>query len=201
MLKHRQPVDDESLADRDSVDETYEDDNRTAYVDRGDRRDRPYVDDRSGAVVARADEMTTSERAFSIGQILIMLCGAALLFLGIVATVDGGLDGSVTEPTVEVVGFNHTPLLGLIEIGAGAVLLLAGLRPAGRTFAGFVGVLLIVAGAVVLAELDWSVENLATERDFGWVPIAIGAVTLLAAMVPATTRRVTTVESSSRTAG
>ena len=75
------------------------------------------------------------------------------------------------------------------------------LRPAGRTFAGFVGVLLIIAGAVVLAELDWSVENLATARDFGWVPIAIGAVTLLAAMIPAKTRRVTTVESSSRTAG
>jgi phosphatidylserine synthase len=58
--------------------------------------------------------------------------------------------------------------------------------------AGLVGALLIVAGALILAELDWTQQELGTEQSFGWVPIGFGALTLIAAYAfPAKTRRVT----------
>jgi hypothetical protein len=50
-----------------------------------------------------------------------------------------------------------------------------------------VGVAAIVGGALIVAELDWIQRNLAAEKRFGWVAIAIGAVAYLGAMVP--TRR------------
>jgi hypothetical protein len=103
--------------------------------DRGIVRDERWADDRRRTDIdtmppppARAEEVTT-ERTFSIGQLLILLAGAGLLALGIVAVVRGKLDGPLSEPIVEVLGFNHTSLLGLFEMGAGVLLLLAGLRP------------------------------------------------------------------------
>ena len=137
---------------------------------------------------SRAEEVTT-ERTFSFGQLLILLSGAVLLAIGIVAVVRGKLDGPLTEPVVQVMDFDHTPLLGVIEIGAGVLLLLTGLRSGGRMLAGLVGALMIVGGALILAELTWGVENLAAEQSFGWVPLGIGIVALLGAYAfPATTR-------------
>jgi hypothetical protein len=139
----------------------------------------------------RAEEVTT-ERTASVGQFVIMLAGAALLALGIVAVVRTDLNGSLSEPVADVLGFAHTPLLGLFEIGAGVLLLLAGLRPAGRWFAGLIGALLVVAGTLILAELAWTRDELGTEQSLGWVPIIIGGVVLLAAFVlPTRVRRVT----------
>ena len=54
-----------------------------------------------------------------MGRLLILLAGVASLVFGIGAVVLAGLAGSVTEPVVQVFGFDHTPLLGLIEIATG----------------------------------------------------------------------------------
>ena len=113
---------------------------------------------------------------------LILLAGVASLVFGIGAVALAGLAGSVTEPVVGVFGFDHTPLLGLIEIAAGVVLVLATLVPGGRWVAGPVGVAAIVGGALILAELEWTQTELAAERGFGWVAIAIGATAYLGAM-------------------
>ena len=48
--------------------------------------------------------------------------------------------------------------------------------------AGPVGVGAIVGGALILAELEWTQTELAAERRFGWVAIAIGATAYLGAM-------------------
>jgi hypothetical protein len=125
-----------------------------------------------------------TRRTYSWGQALILLAGAASLVFGVGAVALAGLAGPVTEPVVEVFTFDHTPLLGLIEIAAGTVLVLAGLVRGGRWVAGPVGVAAIVGGALVLAELDWTRTELAAERRFGWVPIIIGTAAYLGAMVP-----------------
>ena len=139
----------------------------------------------------RAEEVTT-ERTVSIGQFVIMVAGAAMLAVGIVAIVRTDLVGSLSDPVADVLGFAHTPLLGLFEIGAGVLLLLAGIRPGGRWFAGLVGALLVVGGALILAELDWTRDELGAEQSFGWVPIILGGVVLLAAYaLPTRVRRVT----------
>ena len=42
----------------------------------------------------------------------------------------------------------------------------------------------IVGGALIVAELEWIQRNLAAERRFGWVAIAVGTVAYFGAMVP-----------------
>jgi hypothetical protein len=136
----------------------------------------------------RAAPPATQRRSFTWGQVLLVLAGLASLVFGVGAVVLGGLAGSVTAPVVQVFTYDHTPLLGLIEIGAGIVLVLGGLIRGGRWVAGPVGVAAIVGGALVIAQLEWIKTHLAAEQRFGWVAIAIGTVAYFGAMVPAKKR-------------
>jgi hypothetical protein len=124
-------------------------------------------------------------RQYTWGQVLIVLAGATALVFGIGAVGLGGLAGPVTAPVVDVFSFDHTPLLGLIEIAVGAVLVLTGLVRGGRWIAGPVGVATVVGGALVIAELEWVQTELAAQQRFGWVPVIVGTVAYLGAMVPA----------------
>jgi len=133
-----------------------------------------------------------TRRPLSWGQVLIFLAGAAALVFGFGAVILGGLAGSVTAPVVQVFTYNHTPLLGLIETGAGVVLIVCALIPGGRWIAGPVGVATIVGGALVIAQLDWVQVNLAAEKRFGWIPILVGSVAYVGAMVPTPKRVATT---------
>jgi hypothetical protein len=137
------------------------------------------------------EEQTVTERGFSPGQILILLAGAAALALGIVAVVRTGLDGSLSQPVEPVLGWNHTALLGLFEIGAGVLMILGGLRAGGRWLGGLVGLAVIAGGILILGQLQWTIDRLGAERDFGWVAIAIGAVAVVGAAIPRIRRRST----------
>ena len=141
----------------------------------------------SPPAVAVGAESAKMHRPVSWGQALIFLAGAASVVFGVGAVLLGGLAGSVTAPVVRVFTYDHTPLLGLIETGAGVVLVLCAFIPGGRWVAGPVGVAIIVGGALIVAELGWIQRNLAAERRFGWVAIAVGTAAYLGAMVP--TRR------------
>ena len=63
-------------------------------------------------------------------------------------------------------GYDHTPLLGIIEVGAGALLILFSLRPGGRWFVAVLGLALVLGGLLVLAEVDWTVEKLGAESSY-----------------------------------
>jgi hypothetical protein len=128
-------------------------------------------------------------REYTWGQVLILLAGAAAFVFGIGTVALGGLAGSVTAPVVEVFTFDHTPLLGLIEIAVGVVLVLTGLVRGGRWIAGPVGVATVVGGALVFAEVEWTQTELAADQQFGWVPVIVGSVAFLGAMVPAKKRQ------------
>ena len=166
-------------------------------------RDRPVTDrvdhteevPATSAVVTHED--TVVERGFSPGQILVVLAGAAFLALGIVAVTKIGLDGSLSQPVEPVMGWDHTALLGLFEIGAGTLMVLSGLRAGARWIGGLVGIAAIVGGALILGRLDWTMDELGAERDFGWVPIVVGGVAVLGAAIPRIrrTRRVSTTQS------
>ena len=92
-----------------------------------------------------------------------MLVGGALVVLGVFALIETGVDTPLDQPVEDVLGYAHTPLLGIIEIGVGALLVLLSLRPGGRWFAAVIGLGLVLAGLLVLAELDWAVEELGAE--------------------------------------
>jgi hypothetical protein len=173
------------------------DDPRTWDVpDERDERQAPERTDRHDAilqqrpwVVEDEKEETVSERGFSPGQILIVAAGAASLAFGIAAVAITGLNGPLSQPVDEVLGWNHTALLGLIEIGAGVVMILSGLRAGARWLGGLVGLAAIVGGGLILGRLDWTMNELGAERGFGWVAIAIGAVAVIGAAIPRVHRR------------
>jgi hypothetical protein len=139
-------------------------------------------------------EDTVTERGFSPGQVLILLAGAVTLAIGLIAIVRTGLDGPLSDPVETVLWWDHTALLGLFEVGAGVLLILGGLHPAMRWLGGLVGLAMIVGGVLILGELDWTMDELGAERDFGWAPIVVGAVAVIGAAIPRIrrTRQVTT---------
>jgi hypothetical protein len=133
---------------------------------------------------------TKTKRGYTWGQVLIALAGLVSLVFGIGAIALAGLAGSITEPVVDVFGFAHTPLLGVIEVGVGVVLILSALIPGGRWVAGPLAGGVIAGGALILAEYEWTQTELAAEERFGWVAIGVGAAAYIGAMVP-TKKRVT----------
>ena len=72
-------------------------------------------------------DTTTSAQPWSPAQIVAVVIGVAFVLLGIAGLARTGLAlDNLSGPHDEVLGFLHTPLLGLVEIGFGVLLILAG---------------------------------------------------------------------------
>ncbi len=121
--------------------------------------------------------------AFSPWQLFSLAAGLALCVVGLVALVRAGVDGDLATPEVDVVGYSHTAVLGIVETGFGILLVVAGTTPTGRPLALLMGALLVLAGALVVIEPARLPEDLALEEDFGWVAAIGGAAVVVAALV------------------
>lgn len=119
---------------------------------------------------------------FAPGQLISLIVGGALVVLGAVALVRAGAGEPLDTPVVEVLGFDHTAWLALAEIGLGLLLMLVGSGAWGRWLSVVLGAATVVAGVIILIESDGLPEELALERDFGWVLVGLGALVALAAM-------------------
>jgi hypothetical protein len=149
---------------------------------------------RTVTVPARRVEPTTVEPAWALAPILATVAGGALAVIGIVAVIRTGLDDSWFRPQVEVLNADHTALLGAIEIGAGALLLLLGLAGSRVlvAMAGIAGALVATAAAVEPEELQ---RELAIESWWAWTLAAAGVVlTLLALQEPRARSRGTVID-------
>lgn len=134
--------------------------------------------------------VVVSRQRLSVASLLGAVAGIALVAVGLIAVLRGGLGGPIDEPVVEVMGLTHTPLLGLVDIGMGLLLLLAAVT-ASRGALALLGSLGIVAGAVALAETSEVQQRLAAESAFGWMWIGAGALIALTAwMLPVYDREV-----------
>jgi hypothetical protein len=122
-----------------------------------------------------------SGTTWDLAPILAIGAGAALAVVGIVTVIRTGINDTWFRPTVEVLDANHTPLLGAIEIGAGALLLLLGLAGSRLlvAVAGIAGALLGTAAAVEPEELS---RELAIESWWAWTLAAAGVVLTLVAL-------------------
>jgi hypothetical protein len=143
----------------------------------------------------RATQVRTSYASrYAPDSLIAAAIGLVLLVVGLIAIVRGGFAGPMSEPVVKVVGFTHTTSLGLIEIVAGAVLLISA---ASRSRSGevLVGLLLGVAGFVGAVQTKSFVRTLALEKSMAWLVTIAGVVVVAAAMLlPRIARRSTVIE-------
>ena len=70
---------------------------------------------------------TTLTRTFSIPAAVAGIAAIALIVIGAVAIARSDLDAPLSQPVTEVAGFAHNATLGIIEVIAGVMLLLAAL--------------------------------------------------------------------------
>jgi hypothetical protein len=117
------------------------------------------------------------------GQIVSLVAGVGLLAMGLVAIVRAGLEGELGSPVVEVLGFSHTALLGLIEVGVGLLLVAAGSSFRGRGASAVLGVCVAVAGVLVMSTTEDLPTELGLEESYGTMLVILGVVVAVAALV------------------
>ena len=171
-LLHRTRDDDTVVADRDLRDE-----------DHLDRDEVVTTDDSDRTVDATATKTRERTWTFAPGQLISFAVGVGLIAIGVVALIRAGIDGSLARPTVEVLELSHTAWLGVAEVGAGVLLLIAGTGAWGRFLSVPVGALMVIAGILVLAEPSQVPDELGMERDYGWALVLFGALVTLASMI------------------
>jgi len=159
----------------------------------GDRRsaaDRSTDDRVAEARPADFDQeeiIDTRSTRWDLGSVLAVGAGAVLAVIGAVALVRTGVDDSWYEPVDQVLGMNHTPLLGAVEIGVGVLLVLAGLAGA-RMLAALIATVAAVAATVIAIEPDVADTEFAIEQ--GWaIALAVAGFALAAVLVVSRERR------------
>ncbi len=146
------------------------------------------------AAVAGGQVRTASASRFAPDAIVAAIAGLVILVVGLIAIVRGGFDGEMSDPVVEVLGFAHTTVLGLIEIAIGGALLISG---ATRSRSGeiFFGSVLGIAGFVGAVQSESFVESLALESSMAWLAVLTAVVVVLCALLlPRYARSSTTIE-------
>jgi hypothetical protein len=148
---------------------------------------------RTMRVPARRVQTTKARHQLTLAPLVSLVAGAALTVIGIVALIRTGVNETWFRPEAEVLGANHTQLLGVVEIGSGVLLLLLGLLGSRVlvAVAGLAGALLATAAAVEPAELA---RELAIERWWALTLAAAGVVLTLVALQAPRGRQDTMIE-------
>jgi hypothetical protein len=137
----------------------------------------PTVEDHGTVVRDRVQTTTPMYPVWGLERLGVMAIGAFLVVLGALTFARGDLNSSWYQPVVQVLSFDHTPIVGAAEVVAGALLLLSSLSSRAAGLAAVVGILMIVGGAIVAAGEDPT--KFATEDDYGWMIIGLGAAATL----------------------
>lgn len=185
-LRHRH--EDDAWTDERGAD-GYRAADRPTVTERVDARDDPPDHRRhAGELEDRDETVETVKDRWDLASVLAVASGVALIVIGAVALVRTEIDSTWYDPVAEVAGLNHTALLGAVEVGVGALLVLAGLAGA-RMLAALVALVAGIGAAIAAIEPDIVDRELALER--GWATaLAIGGVALALVLVMAPGRRV-----------
>lgn len=131
----------------------------------------------------RLDSWDLVENRWNLGSVLVLLAGAALAVLGIVAAARTGINGTWYRPVEEAAGVPHTPLLAVVVAGVGVLLVIAGLAAA-RGLAASVCIAVAITTGVAAIEPGLFAEQLALERWWAMTLAAAGAAFAVLSMVP-----------------
>jgi hypothetical protein len=137
--------------------------------------------------VYREETVDTRSARWDIGSVLAVAAGAVLAVIGAVALVRTGVNETWYEPVEQVLGMDHTPLLGAVEVGVGVLLMLAGLAGA-RMFAALIAVLAAAGATIVAIEPDVVDPELAMEQEWA-IALAVAGFVLAAVLIVSRERR------------
>jgi hypothetical protein len=129
-------------------------------------------------------QVTESEFRFSPAQVVHAAIGVFLVVIGIISMVRGDLSGDLTESKFTVIGITHNAAIGIGELVAGGLLLLAAAAPVGRFLGLIVGLALIAFGAVLLGD-EQTLRDVGTEDALAWLAIGLGAAAAVFGLIPA----------------
>ena len=144
----------------------------------------------SQPVVATPVRRLVATHRWSPAAVAGTLLAIGLVVFGALALIRADVEGSLTEPVVDVADFTHTALLGLVEIATGVVMLFVSLS---RDRAAILGASLLLAIGALIAAIEPTVLSMAIERSFAVIVlIAAAVVALLAAISPTVWHSTTT---------
>jgi hypothetical protein len=143
---------------------------------------------RTAVVPSRSFGRTGRWASPSLGPVVAIAAGAALAIMGSVVLMRTGIDETWFQPRVRVLDADHTALLGLLELGAGVALIVAG-ATGSRVLVAILGLALAIAAAALAVEPAELQRELAIERWWAWVLALVGAVLVLSALAPPIARR------------
>ncbi len=150
----------------------------------------------SPPAASRADVRTAYSTRFSPDVLIAGAVGLVLVVVGLIAMTRGGFAGDMSDPVVSVGGFTHTTTLGILEVGIGICLLLAGAARS-RPGAAFFGTVLGIVGFVGAVQTSSFEKSLALESSMAWLAVLAGAIVVLAAlMMPRFAKDSTTIRTS-----
>jgi hypothetical protein len=134
----------------------------------------------------------TTARTFSWSpaQVIAALIGIGYIVLGAIGLARTGFNvHHVTTPPTTVWRWHQTPILGLIELGYGALMVVAALRPAvAKTVMGLLSLAAVGLGITVLIDAFPQQLHvwLGVTRANAWLYVGTGVLGLLAAMASPT---------------
>ncbi len=138
----------------------------------------------------RDPTVTTHRRRRTMrpANVIAAILGVCAIVLGVWALIKTGINTDhIFTPTKDVLGLPHTPTLALCEIAFGILLLVASALGAFGTFLiALAGAASFAFGVIVLSD-SWSGRVhrwTAADHDSGWLFILVGAVLILAAVLP-----------------
>jgi hypothetical protein len=137
--------------------------------------------------ISQAESRTVVDRkTWSPSQIVAGVIGLFLTVLGAVAILRVGFD-SLTGDTANVLGFEHTLVMGIIHLVAGLFFLgAAGTVLGSRSGLTTLGLIALAFGLVYAIEPESLAGALGGDERIGWLYAVVGAVALVSAWVSPT---------------
>jgi hypothetical protein len=165
----------------DRTDDRTDDTVETATVDERDRTE-PVVPE-------RAVESEIRTELWSWADAVVSVIGAGLALIGLVVLARAGINRTWYRPVVEVLDADHTAALGAAEVGAGVLLMLAGVARS-RAAQALVGLAMAIMGALAAIQIDEVRHELAIEQWWAWLLAGVGLLVAVVALVPPRRSRV-----------